>query len=343
MMTRSFLTLLLCLWSVSAQPIVIKMGTLAPKGTRWHEILLQMGEQWKKVSDGKVQLKVYPGGEQGDEPAMVQKMRIKSLQSVALSGAGLSGIEPGVSALQIPLMIDSYPELDYVRDRISARLEKGLLTRGYVVLNWADAGWVYFFSKTPATRPDEFRKLKLCVLMGDNTTFELYKANGFHPQALAATDILTGLNTGLIESFQSPTIVALANQWFAGAKNMLDLKLAVLSGATLVSKDVWEKIPATVRPEIMKASVQAGADIREEIRKLEAGSISMMQQFGLNVVKPDAAAYAEWKQLIETKLYPSLRTQGMPADLFDEVKRLRDEYRKAHPAAKATAEARGGR
>ena len=137
MISRLLIALLLCLWSASAQPIVIKMGTLAPKGTKWHDILLQMGETWKKVSDGKVQLKVYPGGEQGDEPAMVQKMRIKSLQSVALSGAGLSGIEPGVSALQIPLMIDSYPELDYVRDHISARLEKGLLTRGYVVLNWA--------------------------------------------------------------------------------------------------------------------------------------------------------------------------------------------------------------
>src|SRR5947209_7047456 len=339
-MSRLCIALLLCLGTASAQTIVIRMGTLAPKNSRWHEILLQMGEQWKKASGGKVELKVYPGGEQGDEPAMVQKMRIKSLQSVAISGAGLSGIEPGVSALQIPLMLDSYSELDYVRDHISARLEKGLESRGFIVLNWADAGWVYFFSKTPATRPDEFRKMKLCVLMGDNTTFELYKANGFHPQALAATDILTGLQTGLIDAFQSPTIIALANQWFGGAKNMLDLKLAVLSGATLLSKDVWNKIPASARPEIMKASKQAGADIREEIRKLESGSIGMMQQFGLNVVHPDAAAYAEWKQLIESKLYPSLRSQGMPADLFDEVKRLRDEYRKSHPHAQATASVR---
>lgn len=316
------------------------MGTLAPKDTKWHQILLDMGEKWKQASGGKVQLKVYPGGEQGDEPAMVQKMRIKSLQSVALSGAGLSGIEPGVSALQIPLMLDSYAELDYVRDHIAPRLEKGLLSRGYVVLNWADAGWVYFFSKNPATRPDEFRKMKLCVLMGDNTTFELYKQNGFHPQALAATDILTGLQTGLIEAFQSPAMIALANQWFGGAKNMLDLRLAVLSGATLLSKDTWDKIPAAVRPEILKISQQAGVDIREEIRKLESGSIGMMQQFGLNVVHPDAAAYAEWKQLIETKLYPSMRSQGMPPDLFDEVKRLRDEYRKAHPHAATTASAR---
>lgn len=334
-MARFGIALLFCLYTVSAQTITIRMGTLAPKNTKWHEILLHMGEEWKRVSGGKVELKVYAGGEQGDEPAMVQKMRIHSLQSVALSGAGLSGIEPGVSALQIPLMIDSYDELDYVRDKISARLEKGLAQRGYIVLNWADAGWVYFFSKQPATRPDEFRKMKLCVLQGDNTTFEIYKANGFHPQALAATDILTGLQTGLIDSFQSPTIVALANQWFGGAKNMLDLKLAVLVGATLLSKDTWERIPAPIRPQMMKVSRDAGTEIREEIRKLEAGSVSMMQQFGLNVVRPDAAAYSEWKQLIESKLYPSLRAQGMPADLFDEVKRLRDEYRKAHPATKA--------
>jgi TRAP-type transport system periplasmic protein len=342
-MARLWIALLLCLGTASAQTIAIRMGTLAPKNSRWHQILLEMGEQWKKVSGGKVELKVYPGGEQGDEPAMVQKMRIHSLQSVALSGAGLSGIEPGVSALQIPLMIDSYEELDYVRDHIAARLEKGLAQRGYIVLNWADAGWIYFFSKQPATRPDEFRKMKLCVLMGDNTTFEIYKANGFHPQALAATDILTGLQTGLIDSFQSPTIVALANQWFGGAKNMLDLKLAVLVGATLLSKDTWDRIPASVRPEIMKVSRDAGTEIREEIRKLEAGSVSMMQQFGLNVVHPDAAAYGEWKQLIESKLYPSLRGQGMPPDLFDEVKRLRDEYRKAHPNSKATASVRGER
>src|ERR1700704_1859267 len=103
---------------------VIWMGTLAPKNSRWHQILLDMGEQWKKVSDGKVELKIYPGGEQGDEPSMIQKMRIKKLQSVAISGAGLADIEAGVNALQTPMLIQSYEELDYVRDRIAPELEK---------------------------------------------------------------------------------------------------------------------------------------------------------------------------------------------------------------------------
>jgi TRAP-type C4-dicarboxylate transport system substrate-binding protein len=309
------------------------MGTLAPKDSKWQQILLDMGAQWKKATGGRVDLKLYAGGEQGDEPEMVQKMRIKKLQGVALSGAGLSGIEASVSSLQIPLMFNSYEELDYVRDKVSPQLEKLLAARGYIVLNWADAGWVHFFSRDPGTTPDDFRKYKLCVLQGDSANFELYKNNGFHPVALAATDILTGLQTGLIDAFQSPALIALGSQWFGGAKNMLDIKFATLVGATMVSKEVWEKLSPEDRQKIMEISRKSGVALRQEIRSQEANAIGLMESVGLNVVKAPPAAEAQWRQLIEGKLYPVMRTKGMPPAIFDEVKKLRDEYRKTHPQA----------
>ncbi len=332
-MVRIFVVLLLAAATLPAQT-VIRLGTLVPKNSRWHEILLNMGEEWKKASGGKIELRIYPGGEQGDEPEMVQKVRIKKLQAVAISGAGLSGIDGAVSALQIPMMLDSWEELDYVRDHISERLEKGLAQRGFIVLNWGDAGSVHFFTKRPVSHPDEIRKLRLCVLQGDNTTFELYKANGFNPVALAATDILTGLQTGLIEAFQSPPLIALSNQWFGGAKNMLDISFAQLVGATLMDKSVWDKIPAPVQKDILASSRKAGVALREEIRKAEAGAVPIMQQFGLNVVHADPKTIAEWRQLTES-IWPKFRGALVPPDLFDEVKRLRDDYRKTHPVAAA--------
>jgi len=201
---------------------------------------------------------------------MVQKLRIKKLQAVALSGAGLSGIDAAVSALQIPMMLSSYEELDYVRDRISDRLQKGLAQRGFIVLNWGDAGWVHFFTKVPASHPDEIRKMKLCVLQGDNSTFQLYKINGFRPVSLASTDILTGLQTGLIDAFQSPPLFALSNQWFGGAKNMLDINFAQLVGATVIAKDVWDKIPAATQKQMLESAKVAGIALRDEIRKAES-------------------------------------------------------------------------
>ncbi len=335
LMLRAALLSVLLSASLSAQTI-IRLGTLVPKGSRWHEILLNMGEEWKKASGGKVELKIYPGGEQGDEPEMVQKLRIKKLQAVALSGAGLSGIDAAVAALNVPMMLASNQELDYVRDHVSERLEKGLAQHGFIVLNWGDAGWIHFFTKQPASRPDEIRRMRLCVLQGDNSTFELYKMNGFQPVSLAATDILTGLQTGLIEAFQAPPLLALSDQWFGGAKNMLDIPFAPMVGATVISKDVWNTIPAAVQKEMMQSARTAGVALRDEIRKSEASSIPLMQQFGLNVVHADPKAVAEWRQLAEG-IWPKLRGQAVPADLFDQVKRLRDEYRKAHPGAVVAA------
>jgi TRAP-type C4-dicarboxylate transport system substrate-binding protein len=334
-MLRIFFATLACCTVSLAQTTIIRMGTLAPKDSEWHKILLNMGEEWKKISGGKIELKVYPGGEQGDEPAMVEKLRIKKLQSVAISGAGLSGIDSAVSALQIPMLLNSYEEVDYVRDRLAPRLEQGLAKRGFIVLNWADAGWVHFFTKKPAMHPDEIRAMKLCVLQGDNSTFELYKSHGFHPVALAATDILTGLQTGLIDAFQSPPLVALGSQWFGGAKNMLDVRFAQLVGATLISKDVWEKIPANIRPELLKSAHTAGVALRENIRKAEEQSIPLMQQFGLNVVHADSAALTEWRKLA-VSIYPYLRGTDMPADIFDLAMRLHQEFIKAHPAKTAS-------
>src|SRR5215472_3571948 len=330
-MGRLPIAILLASVTLPAQT-VIRLGTVIPKDSPWDAILLKMGEEWKKASGGKIELKIYPGGEQGDEPEMVQKLRIHKLQAVALSGAGLSGIDAAVSALQVPMMLSSYEELDYVRDHIADRLEKGLAKRGFIVLNWGDAGWVHFFTKQPAMRPDDIRKMKLCVLQGDNSTFQLYKINGFNPVALAATDILTGLQTGLIDAFQSPPLIALSNQWFGGARNMLDIRFAQLVGATVIAKDVWAKIPAPVQKEMLASARTAGVALREEIRKAESGSIPMMQQFGLNVVHADAKALAEWRQLAEG-IWPKLRGTLVPPDLFDEVKRLRDDYRKTHPVA----------
>src|SRR5215472_16079178 len=107
LMARVLLALLLASAILPAQTI-IRLGTLVPKGSRWHEILLSMGEEWTKASGGKIELKIYPGGEQGDEPEMVQKIRIKKLQAVAMSGAGLSGIDSAVTSLEIPMMLASY-------------------------------------------------------------------------------------------------------------------------------------------------------------------------------------------------------------------------------------------
>lgn len=335
-MTRKVIAFLLVVvlygpLAFAQQPtITIRMGTLAPAGSLWHDALLQLRDKWRAISNGKVNVIIFAGGVQGDEPEMVRKMRNRQLQAVALSGAGMAGIEPGVACMQIPMMLQSNEELDYVRDRVAPRLEKMIDARNYVVLNWGDAGWVHFFCKTEARRLDDIRKLKLFTWAGDNDVLELWRANGFHAVPLPATDIIMGLKTGLIEVVPTVPLYALSSQFFPLAKYMINVKWAPLVGATVIRKDVRETMPADIRDQMMKAGREAGDSMRAGIRKMGDDSVAVMQKKGLVVVPADPATVEDWRQQAE-KVYPSLRGRTVPADLFDEVRKLRDEYR-ARPA-----------
>jgi TRAP-type C4-dicarboxylate transport system substrate-binding protein len=318
---------------VRAQPIDIKMATLAPKDSPWCDVLVHMGERWKAISNGNVKLTLYAGGVMGDEPDTVNKLRVKLIQAVALTGAGMGEIEKGVAALQIPLMFDSYDELDYVRDRLAPTLEKRIEANGFVVLNWGDAGWVYFFANKPMPRLDDLRKLKMFSWAGSNDELELWKTNGFHPVALAATDIQMGLKTGLIDVIPTTPLYALWNQCFTLAKYMTDIKWAPLVGATLVSKAVWDKIPEAQRGPMLQAARESGQQLRSSIRDMGDKAIGVMtgglpgkKMDKLTIVHADDATVADWRKQTEAA-YPNMRGKIIPADLFDEARRLHEEYR----------------
>jgi TRAP-type C4-dicarboxylate transport system substrate-binding protein len=308
-----------------SQTTVIKMGTIAPDGSPWHQILLDIGEKWRQSSGGRIKLVIYAGGKLGDEPGLVDKLRIRQIQAAALS-AGLCDIEPAVKALQLPMMFASYEELDYVRDRMAPRLEALIEKRGFIVLNWGDVGWVHFFTKTPVVRLDDMRKLKLFSWAGDDQVVQLWKANGFRPVALAATDILTGLQTGLIEALPTAPLYALLNQSFGLAPYMNDVKWAPLIGATVISKTTWNNLPPADRDKMLKAARDAGQSLRGGIRRMGDEAVVAMQKRKLTVVHADAAVVADWRKQAES-VYPKLRGDMVAADLFDEVVRLRDEYR----------------
>jgi len=306
--------------------IVINLGTAAPRDSPWSKVLDRTREEWLKITGGKVLMRVYPGGVRGDEAGMVLKTRIGELQAVGLSGVGVALVEPAVACLQIPLLIDSYEEFDYVRDRISPRLEAMLEKRGFVLLQWSDVGWVHFFTRTPVRTPRDLRQLKLFTSAGDPEAEKLYKEFGLNVVPLAVTDLLPSLRTNLIQAFDVPPLFALLDQSFGLAKNMMDLKWAPLAGATLVSKRAWDRIPEATRAEMLRAARAAALRAREEIRKMGDDAVAVMREKGLTVVSLDAAARRQWQSEVEAA-YPKIRGSLVPADLFDEVVRLHKEFR----------------
>jgi len=315
-------------------PFVVKMATVAPEGSSWHKVLQDMGEEWKKASNGAVVLRIYAGGIVGDEDAMLRKMRIGQLHAAAITGLGLAFLDRAFYGLHIPMMFASDEEFGFVRKRLSPMLEKRLEKKGYIVLNWGDAGWVHFFARTPFVHPADVMSMKLYVGAGDDALTQLYKVAGFHPVPLSLVDILSGLQTGLIDAFNATPLAALAFQWFAFAPNMSDLQWSPLTGATIIDKRAWNRIPAEIRPKILEISRAASDRLRKEIRKLNEDALKAMVRNGLKVSHVEPAVAAEWRKIVE-EVHPRVRGKIIPADVFDAVVSARAEYRASRSGDRA--------
>jgi TRAP-type transport system periplasmic protein len=148
----------------AAGEIVIKVATLAPQGSEWYTILEEMGAEWQKVSNGLIVFRLYPGVVAGDDMDLVRKIRLGILDAGLLTPIGLSAIDRGVLALEIPLAYSDYRELDCVLEKIGPQLERRMEAKGFIVLGWSEAGWAHFFTKSPVRTPDDMRKLSLRLL-----------------------------------------------------------------------------------------------------------------------------------------------------------------------------------
>ena len=305
---------------------VVKLATLAPEGSAWYKLLERMGEDWRKATNGAVTLRIYPGGVVGDERAMIRKMRVGQLQAATVTGLGLASLEKSFYSLLVPMMFADDGELDRVRERLAPQLEQQLEKQGFVVLAWGDAGWITFFTKTPVTRPAEAMATKLFVGTDDSTVVQLYKETGFNPVQLSAMDILPSLQTGMLNAFTGTPLAALAFQWFALAPNMTELRFAALTGATIIDKRTWEKIPAEFRPKIMAASRASEAPVKEEVRRLNTESVGVMMKNGLKISRVSPEVQAEWVRLVEG-LHGRIRGPIVPEAAFDAALAARDEYR----------------
>jgi len=314
----------------------LRLATLLPVGSSQYKTLQEMGQKWNLTTAGAVTLTIYAGGTMGSERDCVMRMRAGQLQAATLSVDGLSDIDPAVGAVQkIPMLYNSLEEMEYVRVHLQPDLEQRLEKKGFVVLSWADAGWIHIFSRHAYSHPQEFvaAKNKLFVTAGDQDETQIVNGLGLQAVPLEWTDVLTSLQTGLVDTIAATPFLALAGQLDLVAKNALDLKYVPLVGATVMTKKSWDALSPEVREKLKAHSLAAGAKIQAQSRAENQEAIKAMQARGLKLHQVTPELEAEWRKFLEA-VYPTIRGKMVPADVFDKSLQLIAEYRHSHEAGR---------
>jgi len=326
---RIFFALILILMtgSVFAQrTITIKMATQIPENTPWGQYLNQIAADWKRITNGEVEVIIFHNRTAGKEEAVVRNLRVNQLQAGVLSTFGLTEVTPEIMTLSCPFFIRNDDELDLVLREMKAELEEKINAKGFYTVAWSRVGWVKIFSKSPVLVPDDLKKQKL----GTNGEYEklnqAFKAMGFQMVPVAQDDILIALNSPMVDAVYSSPVAVGSAQIFGLAKNMASINIAPFMGAIILNRRTWNAIPDRYKPQLIEATKRREAELDLAVRKFEEEMIKTMGNYGLKVNQLTQAQEKLWYDEFERAL-PSMVGSVFDRGVYNRINTILREFR----------------
>jgi TRAP-type transport system periplasmic protein len=250
-----------------AETIEMKIASLAPKNSSWARAMEKGAKEAETQTEGRLKLKYYLSGQQGDERDMIRKMASGSLDGAVVTAVGLGMIVPSVRVLELPTMFASVEELDYVRDAMTPIFEKLFAEQGYILVSWGDIGWVHTFSALEYKSADDLKKAKAWVWGDDPITRAMQKRLGINGVPLGVPAVLSGLQTGQIDTCYGSPLAVIALQWYTKVKYAADTPLSYAIGGFVIRKDVFDKLSAADQKAFLDGARKSSKEIIKGVRK----------------------------------------------------------------------------
>ncbi len=319
--------------NVFAQKHTIKFATLAPEGSTWMNVMREFDKDLREKTGGEVGFKIYAGGVLGDEKDVLRKMRIGQVHAAGFTGVGMGEILPEVRILDTPFLFRSYEDIDFIHEKFYDRFSQGFEKKGYVLLGWAEVGFVYIYTKSKVEDLNAMKKVKMWVWEGDRVAEATFKAFGLRPIPLSIIDVMTALQTNMVEAVYTSPLGAVVLQWFTKVNYMTELPLANAAGAILISAKQFNKIPAEQQAILKELGKKYLAKLTRLSRKDNEDSIETMKQSSLQVIAVTDAHTLQSYYDAGRQARRSLVGQYYSEELLDQVESALANFRKTGKAS----------
>jgi TRAP-type C4-dicarboxylate transport system substrate-binding protein len=259
----------------------IRFATVAPDGSTWMKVMKDYVNAVEDATNKKIVFKIYPGQVAGDEKDVLRKIRIGQLDSGGFTGVGLGEIVPEVRILDSPFLFKSYEEVDYVSSRLFDYFTRKFDEKGFVLLGWAEVGFVYVFTSQPINSLEDMSGVKMWMWEGDPIAEATFRAFSINPIPLSITDVLTSLQTNLIDGVYVSPLACVAVQWYTKVKYMLDLPLADSNGAVLLAKKTFDKLTDPEKNTLRELSQKYFGQLTRLSREDNQKSLDLLKEAGI--------------------------------------------------------------
>ena len=315
----------------AADNVEIRLATLAPDGSSWMKILGKGAAEIDKKTEGRVKVKYYAGGVQGDERDVVRKINLGQLDGAAVTSVGLSMVEESIRVLELPRMFATVEELDYVADKMWPYFVKKFEAKGYKLGDRGDVGWIYLLSKSEITSVGNLKSSKVWMWGDDAIVRAMYKRLGISGVPLGVPEVEPNLTTGRIDACYGSPLAAVALQWNTKVKYMTSMPMSYGIAATVIKLDAYKKVTAEDQKLVLKISKGMQKTLRKQIRKDNESAKKQMERKGVKISATTPELLADFDKAAKD-VWADLTGKVYTKAELEMVLKYRDEYRAKNPA-----------
>jgi len=324
------LILLAMMSGVSAQ--TIKLATLAPEGSSWMNAMRAGAAEISERTQGRVKLKFYGGGVQGNDKQVLRKMRIGQLHGGAFTSTALVAFHKDAVLYGMPMVFNNPEEVRFVRDHMDGKLRELLEQAGYVNFGFASGGFAHIMSNRPIVNIEDLDGLKVWVPDGDRISYEAVRALGVSPVTMPLTDVLIGLQTELLDTIMSPPAGAIILQWNTGLSYITEIPLAYIFAMMIIEKKYFDRLQATDQIIVREVMERVYLGFEQQGNEDNKKAYKALLDNGMKSVAPNLSQVREWHIAIQESNHKLAAEDVIDAGLLNELECYVAAYREENLA-----------
>ena len=309
--------------------IQIKIATLAPQNSEWAEKFQKGSIEIQERTENRVKLKFYWGGAQGNAKKILQKIKIRQLHGGTFSPTDFQEVYPDLNIYGLPFLFKDFDEVDYVRDRVDDQLEQGFKNLGFNTYGFAGGGFAYILSNEPIREYEDLKNKKIWLPQGDLISYEAMRSLNLLPVPLPMTDVLTGLQTGLIDIVAIPPVVALALQWHTKISYITRVPVLYAMGFLAIDSKIINRINTDDQKVLNEVINRIYSEVDSDSQQDSENAYEALSKIGIQEIHFDGDEYQKLTDLLEEPTKKMANDGFYSLELFNEIKMYIDDFRKS--------------
>jgi tripartite ATP-independent transporter DctP family solute receptor len=274
----------------------LRFGHDQPVGSMYDEGHKAFQRAVNEKTGGKVQIQIFPAAQLGSEVAMIEGVRLGSVDGAVIHVANASTVIPELSLFSVSYLFKDMDHFERVigDPKFQARIESLVADKklGLKVIGYYAAGVRNLYTrKGPAQSPEDLKGTKVRV-MNNPIEAKIWSTIGTIPTPMNFGEVYQSLQTGVLDAAENSLSVIESNRHYEAAKTIILTEHQRSLSLLFISERKFNALSADQQKAVLEAGREASAHERKRDAELNTEAIDRMKQKGTAFIVPDRAKFS---------------------------------------------------